>query len=86
VLVPLRGAIDDHQTANARALAQAGGARVIAQTDFTPAALAAALTDLLTNPAALVAAASAARSQARPDATNRLADLVQDLMRQEVRP
>jgi len=86
VLVPLPGAIDDHQTANARALAHAGGARMIAQPDFTPAALAAALTDLLTNPAALVAAASAARSQARPDATNRLADLVQDLMRQEVRP
>ena len=37
ILVPLPGAIDDHQSANARALAEARGASVIAQRDFTPA-------------------------------------------------
>ena len=39
ILVPLPGAIDDHQSANARALAEARGASVIAQRDFTPDAL-----------------------------------------------
>ena len=36
ILVPLPGAIDDHQSANARALAEARGASVIAQRDFSP--------------------------------------------------
>ena len=35
ILVPLPGAIDDHQSANARALAQAGGAWVVPQPQFT---------------------------------------------------
>jgi UDP-N-acetylglucosamine--N-acetylmuramyl-(pentapeptide) pyrophosphoryl-undecaprenol N-acetylglucosamine transferase len=85
ILVPLPGAIDDHQSANARALAAAGGAWVMPQPDFTPAALAARLGDLLATPATLAGAAEAARSQARPDAAARLADLVHDLMRQEAR-
>jgi UDP-N-acetylglucosamine--N-acetylmuramyl-(pentapeptide) pyrophosphoryl-undecaprenol N-acetylglucosamine transferase len=86
ILVPLPGAIDDHQSANARALAQAGGAWVIPQPAFTAAALAERLAEVLPNHAALAAAAVAARSQARPDATTKLADLVNDLMRQEARP
>ena len=49
ILIPLPGAIDDHQTANARAL---GGARVMAQPAFTAAALTPVLADLLENPAA----------------------------------
>jgi UDP-N-acetylglucosamine--N-acetylmuramyl-(pentapeptide) pyrophosphoryl-undecaprenol N-acetylglucosamine transferase len=66
LLVPLSGAIDDHQTANARALADAGAARVVAQRDVTPASLAAALVDLLESPDALAA----------PQAAATLADLV----------
>jgi UDP-N-acetylglucosamine--N-acetylmuramyl-(pentapeptide) pyrophosphoryl-undecaprenol N-acetylglucosamine transferase len=83
ILVPLPGAIDDHQAANARALAEARGASVIAQRDFSPTALCESLTALLAAPAMLAHAALAARSIARADATTRLADLVQDLMRQE---
>jgi UDP-N-acetylglucosamine--N-acetylmuramyl-(pentapeptide) pyrophosphoryl-undecaprenol N-acetylglucosamine transferase len=86
ILVPLPGAIDDHQSANARALALAGGAWVIAQPDFSAASLAARLTEVLPSHAALAGAAVAARSQARPDAAAKLADLVHDLMRQEARP
>jgi UDP-N-acetylglucosamine--N-acetylmuramyl-(pentapeptide) pyrophosphoryl-undecaprenol N-acetylglucosamine transferase len=86
ILVPLPGAIDDHQSANARALAQAGGAWVIPQPEFKAASLAERLAAVLTDRVALAAAAAAARSQSRPDATRRLADLVHDLMRQEVRP
>ena len=85
ILVPLTGAIDDHQSANARALAEARGASVIAQRDFVPAALCERLTAWLGAPDMLAHAALAARSIARPDATARLADLVEDLMRQEAR-
>ena len=40
ILVPLPIATDDHQTANAREMAKAGGARMIAQDEFTPETLA----------------------------------------------
>ncbi len=85
ILVPLPGAIDDHQSANARALSDARGASVIAQPDFTPAALSERLTLLLDAPDMLAHAALAVRRIARPDATARLADLVEDLMRREAR-
>jgi len=86
ILVPLPGAIDDHQAANARALAEARGASVIAQRDFSPAALCERLQALLAAPDMLAHAARAARCVARPDAAARLADLVEELMRQEARP
>jgi UDP-N-acetylglucosamine--N-acetylmuramyl-(pentapeptide) pyrophosphoryl-undecaprenol N-acetylglucosamine transferase len=74
ILVPLPGAIDDHQTANAAALAKAGGAQVIAQTAFTAEALSNALQTTLTNPAALAEAAACAASIAKPNAAAALAD------------
>jgi UDP-N-acetylglucosamine--N-acetylmuramyl-(pentapeptide) pyrophosphoryl-undecaprenol N-acetylglucosamine transferase len=86
ILVPLPGAIDDHQSANARALMEARGASVIAQRDFSPDALRDRLAALLASPDMLAHAARAARGIARPDATARLADLVEELMRQEARP
>ena len=86
LLVPLPGAIDDHQTANARALVEARGASMIAQRDLTPEALSARLASLLTNPDMLGHTARAARNIARADAATCLADLVEELMRQEARP
>jgi len=87
VLVPLPGAIDDHQSANARALADVGGAWVMPQPTFTPDALSARLMELLTTPAALARAAVGARSVARPRAAVCLADLVEAVTQQEaVRP
>jgi UDP-N-acetylglucosamine--N-acetylmuramyl-(pentapeptide) pyrophosphoryl-undecaprenol N-acetylglucosamine transferase len=80
ILVPLPGAIDDHQAANARALEQAGGAWVMPQRTFTVAALAERLNGLLADPIGLTSAAVAARSQARADAASRLADLVESQM------
>jgi UDP-N-acetylglucosamine--N-acetylmuramyl-(pentapeptide) pyrophosphoryl-undecaprenol N-acetylglucosamine transferase len=77
ILVPLPGAIDDHQSANARALAQAGGAWVVPQPQFTPVFLTERLTEILADPIALVSAAVAARSTARTDAASRLANLVE---------
>lgn len=76
ILIPLPIATDDHQTANAEALASAGGAVVIPQPRFTADALTAALTAWLGNPKALATAAAGARSVGIPDAAARLADLV----------
>jgi UDP-N-acetylglucosamine--N-acetylmuramyl-(pentapeptide) pyrophosphoryl-undecaprenol N-acetylglucosamine transferase len=85
ILVPLPGAIDDHQSANARALADARGASVIAQRDFSPSALSERLATLFAAPDLLAHVALASRSIARADAAARLADLVEDLMHQEAR-
>lgn len=85
ILVPLPGAIDDHQTANARALVAARGASMIAQRDFTPEALGQQLAALLASPDMLNHAALAARSIARADAAARLADVVEQRMHQEAR-
>jgi UDP-N-acetylglucosamine--N-acetylmuramyl-(pentapeptide) pyrophosphoryl-undecaprenol N-acetylglucosamine transferase len=85
ILVPLPGAIDDHQSANARALAMGGGAWVMPQPSFTPEALGQRVMELMRNPTALTRAAVGARNLAQPEAASKLADLVEELMRQEVR-
>jgi len=76
ILVPLPGAIDQDQFANAGVLAQADGAIRIAQGDFTPDRLAAEISALAAEPARLTAMAAAARTVGRLDAAERLADLV----------
>lgn len=83
ILVPLPHAIDDHQSSNARALATAGGAWVMAQPRFTPDALQQELRALLTTPAQLSRAAAAAAMLARRDAAAVLADLVESLLGQQ---
>jgi UDP-N-acetylglucosamine--N-acetylmuramyl-(pentapeptide) pyrophosphoryl-undecaprenol N-acetylglucosamine transferase len=77
ILVPLPIAIDDHQSANARALADAGGAWLMPQPTFSPAALTEQLQRLLAEPALLSAAAAHAATLGRADAAARLADLVE---------
>ncbi len=74
ILVPLPGAIDDHQTANARALSAAGGAWVLPQTEINT--LRDRIASLFACPDMLLHAGTAARSFARPDAAARLANLV----------
>ena len=76
VLVPLPGALDQDQFANAGVLAEAGGALRIVQSDFTPERLAAEITALAADPGRLAAMAAAARSAGRLDAAERLADVV----------
>lgn len=85
IFVPLPHAIDDHQTANARAAAQSGAALVMPQPGFTPDALRARLEDFLCAPASLARMAEAAAARAMPDAAERLADLVLSLMPAEAR-
>lgn len=77
ILIPLPGATDDHQSANAREMARAGGARMIAQRNFTPVELAKQMQKLGLDPSALANAAAKARAVGRPDAARDLADLVE---------
>jgi UDP-N-acetylglucosamine--N-acetylmuramyl-(pentapeptide) pyrophosphoryl-undecaprenol N-acetylglucosamine transferase len=77
ILVPLPSATDDHQTANAREMAKAGGARMIAQRSFSAVELAKQMQKLGLEPAALANAAERARAVGRPKAGSDLADLVE---------
>jgi UDP-N-acetylglucosamine--N-acetylmuramyl-(pentapeptide) pyrophosphoryl-undecaprenol N-acetylglucosamine transferase len=79
ILVPYPHAIDDHQTANAHALDEAGGGWLMPQEAFTPETLAARLQSLFTQPGTLARAAGCARAAGRPDAAARLADAVTEL-------
>ena len=76
ILVPLPGAIDQDQFANAGVLAQADGAIRIPQAEFTSDRLAAEISALAAEPARLTAMAANARNVGRLDAAERLADLV----------
>jgi UDP-N-acetylglucosamine--N-acetylmuramyl-(pentapeptide) pyrophosphoryl-undecaprenol N-acetylglucosamine transferase len=79
ILVPYPHATDDHQTANALALVDAGGAWTVPDKDFAAAVLAARLTALLDDPSPLPRMAQSAWSFGKPDAAERLADLVASL-------
>jgi UDP-N-acetylglucosamine--N-acetylmuramyl-(pentapeptide) pyrophosphoryl-undecaprenol N-acetylglucosamine transferase len=76
ILVPLPHALDQDQLANAAALAAAGGALLIRQSDFTADRLADELARLLADPPKLAAMAAASRDVGRADAAERLADEV----------
>ena len=76
ILVPLPGAIDQDQFANAGVLEQVGGAIRITQEAFTPDRLAAEISALAAEPSRLGEMATAARSVGKLDAAERLADLV----------
>jgi UDP-N-acetylglucosamine--N-acetylmuramyl-(pentapeptide) pyrophosphoryl-undecaprenol N-acetylglucosamine transferase len=81
ILVPLPGALDQDQAANAATLGAIDAAAVIPQAEFTPERLAAELARRLDDPAGLTRAAAAAKSAGRADAAERLADAVLALAR-----
>ena len=72
VLVPFPQAVDDHQTHNARFLAEHGGAVLVAQDELTPQRLAGLLGEFTREK--LVAMARAARAVGKPDATRVVAE------------
>lgn len=76
ILVPLPGAIDQDQFANAGVLERVDGAIRIVQSDFTPDRLAAEISSLAAEPLRLTTMATRARSVGTLDAAQRLADLV----------
>jgi len=79
ILVPLAIAMDDHQSANARGLAEAGAAIVIPEKTLTPISLAKSIALVLQDGQGAAKMAEAALTQARPDATKKLANLVEEL-------
>ncbi len=77
ILIPFPSATDDHQTANAREMTRAGGARTIPQTQFTPEILARQIEAMAADPQALANAAARSLSVGRPHAARDLADLAE---------
>ena len=73
ILVPFPHAVDDHQTANAKFLSEAGAAFLIPQKEFSPTGLAALLSEL--SRSALVSMAAKARALGKPDAASTVADV-----------
>lgn len=79
ILVPFPHAVDDHQTSNARFLADAGAAILLPQSELSPARLAAIIGGLTRE--ALRAMAEKARALAKPDATRQVAQACMELAR-----
>lgn len=75
VFVPYAAAVDDHQTANARPMAEAGAAVIVAERDLSDRLLADLLAAWLTTREALAARAARARELARPGALARITEL-----------
>ncbi|TFG42069.1 MAG: undecaprenyldiphospho-muramoylpentapeptide beta-N-acetylglucosaminyltransferase [Chromatiales bacterium] len=75
LFVPYPAAVDDHQTANAGAMVEAGAAAIIQETRLTPRLLADTLRDWLQSRAALLLRAEKARTLAKPEALHRIAEL-----------
>jgi UDP-N-acetylglucosamine--N-acetylmuramyl-(pentapeptide) pyrophosphoryl-undecaprenol N-acetylglucosamine transferase len=70
VLIPYPHASADHQTANARWMADAGAATILADAELTPQRLRAEVDALVGAPERLRAMAEASRALARPDAAS----------------
>lgn len=77
ILVPLPGAPGDHQTANARALVDAGAAVLVPDAELTADRLVREVDALLAEPGRLAAMGDAARGTANRRAGDAVADLVE---------
>lgn len=75
ILIPLKIAMDDHQTANAEGMVKSGAADIVVEDRFTPEGLTPLLAERLSNSGVLIARAKAARMLGKPLAAKELADL-----------
>ncbi len=75
ILIPFAAAAGDHQTANARGLAEAEAAIIIPESQLDPASLSDAIGMILSQPDAAQQMAARALTVGRPDAAGELADL-----------
>ena len=78
IVVPLPSAAADHQTQNARALAAAGAAEMIRQSDLNTGTLSHAVGSMLSDPGKLSAMRAKALERARPTAA---ADIAGHILR-----
>jgi UDP-N-acetylglucosamine--N-acetylmuramyl-(pentapeptide) pyrophosphoryl-undecaprenol N-acetylglucosamine transferase len=74
LFVPYPAAVDDHQTANARPMEDAGAAVIIQESELTPELLASLLGDWLQSRASLMQKAERARALAEPDSLRRITE------------
>ena len=81
ILVPSPYVTNNHQEKNARVLEHAGGAKVLLEPELTGGDLLAAIRTLLADPAALESMAENMKSCGVPDATERIADIVLEMVR-----
>lgn len=79
VLVPYPHAVDDHQTANARALVGAGAALLLPEDRLSASTLHQQLAPLLADRAPCISMARAARTLAKTDAAQRVAQAALDV-------
>ncbi len=85
IFVPIpHGGSREEQRGNAEAVVAAGAGWCLPEAELTPEHLSAILVDLLSAPETLVRAAAAARALGRGDAAERLADVVEGLLRGRV--
>jgi len=81
ILVPLPAALDDNQTPNADILARADAGWRVRQSDLTPDFLAQMLIKIFADPVNLARRAAAAHALAVPQAAEKLADVVDRLIK-----
>ena len=79
LLVPYPSAVDDHQTANASPMAEAGAAEIISEATLTEASLAERLGEWLADRRALESRAHRARALATPDSLERISSTCLEL-------
>ena len=78
ILVPLPTAVDDHQTKNALTLVNAGGAKLIAQSELSAEKLSAVIKDIR-DPKTLAAMSQGAASLEHLNATQRVCEVIAEL-------
>lgn len=81
ILIPLPTASDDHQLRNARALEQAGAARLVTDAEWSGQRFVDEVRSLLAEPGRLEKMSTAARTFAKPNAARCAADVLESLVR-----
>ena len=79
LFIPYPSAVDDHQTANARAMTDAGAAKIIQEADLTDQSLSTLLGEFLGKRSELQLRAARARALSTPDSLNRITTICLEL-------
>ena len=77
IFIPFGAAADSHQLRNAQEFVRAGAARLITESELSPARLAQAIFSLLDSPQDLIAMGARARAMARPDAARDIVNVIE---------
>jgi UDP-N-acetylglucosamine--N-acetylmuramyl-(pentapeptide) pyrophosphoryl-undecaprenol N-acetylglucosamine transferase len=82
ILVPYPFATDDHQSANAKSVAEKGGAVCIKDSELSPTLLTSTVRDILESADKLSQMSDGMKSLARPDAATRIAEIALTIVEQ----